>query len=301
MSPARSGWSWPTRRSCPDDGGDGRQPVDAATVPAIRAARRGSRSCSIAPPRRWGVDSRRRRRPRRQAVDRADGRSTRLRRARRRRVGNAAACERGDADGRRRSRRSTRGRSSARRSTRPNGRDIVTGAHHYPSDITPAGHALRQGPPPAVATGRSSTRSTSTPRRRSTASSSRDGDFVGVAAPTTYLAEQALDAHRRDGPWEEPPAAPVERSLYDYLRERRPRRRCRRTRSPTSVDEAAKSLRADVPRRLRPARPDGAAGGGRRVGRRRQADGLDRRRRTRSRVRGELAAGVRRARRRRSA
>ena len=47
---------------------------------------------------------------------------------------------------------------------RPNGRDVVTGAHKYPSDISAARHALRQSPARTVVW-RRLTVSTSAPRK----------------------------------------------------------------------------------------------------------------------------------------
>jgi len=49
----------------------------------------------------------------------------------------------------------------------------------------------------------------------------QDGDFVGVAAPTTFQAEQALAAIAKTAKWETAPH-PSSRTIYDYLRERVP-------------------------------------------------------------------------------
>ena len=45
----------------------------------------------------------------------------------------------------------------------------------------------------------------------------RDGDFVGVAAPTTFRAQQALDAIAKTAVWNEAPH-PSSQQVYDYLR-----------------------------------------------------------------------------------
>jgi isoquinoline 1-oxidoreductase len=101
---------------------------------------------------------------------------------------------------------------------RPNGRDVVTGAHSYPSDISRPGmlygKVLRRpsygaklvsvdlGPaqklPGVVAV--------------------RDNDFVGVAAPTTLRAEEALDAIAGTARWETAPH-PASSELDQYLRQ----------------------------------------------------------------------------------
>ena len=101
---------------------------------------------------------------------------------------------------------------------RPNGRDVVTGSHPYPSDITRPGmlygKILRRpsygaklvsvdlGPaqelPGVVAV--------------------QDNDFVGVAAPTTLRAEEALDAIARTARWETAPH-PASAELDAYLRQ----------------------------------------------------------------------------------
>jgi isoquinoline 1-oxidoreductase len=47
----------------------------------------------------------------------------------------------------------------------------------------------------------------------------RDGDFVGVAAPTTHRARQALEALSKTARWSESPH-PSSREIYEYLRGR---------------------------------------------------------------------------------
>jgi isoquinoline 1-oxidoreductase len=101
---------------------------------------------------------------------------------------------------------------------RPNLRDLVTGQHGYPSDqrrpgmlygkvLRPAAYGARlvsvdlgpaQGMPGVVAV--------------------RDGDFVGVAAPTNFRAEQALRALAQTAKWE-PVTQPSSQELHGYLRE----------------------------------------------------------------------------------
>jgi isoquinoline 1-oxidoreductase len=45
-----------------------------------------------------------------------------------------------------------------------------------------------------------------------------DGDFVGVAAPTTYLANKAIAAIEKTATWDSPPH-PDSKTLPQYLRE----------------------------------------------------------------------------------
>lgn len=101
---------------------------------------------------------------------------------------------------------------------RPNGRDIVAGAHQYPSDIVrpgmlygkvlraPSFGAKLRGIDLAPARGIEG------------AIVVRDGDFVGVAAPSTWLAQQALDALADSAEWESAPH-PSSREVYQYLRD----------------------------------------------------------------------------------
>ncbi|HLH56655.1 MAG TPA: molybdopterin cofactor-binding domain-containing protein [Verrucomicrobiae bacterium] len=101
---------------------------------------------------------------------------------------------------------------------RPNGRDIVTGKHVYPSDIVRPGmlygKVLRApsfgaklvsiDPAPAKAL--------------KDVIVVEDDSFTGVAAPTTAIAEQALDALSKTAKWDVSPH-PASSALYDYLKE----------------------------------------------------------------------------------
>ena len=83
--------------------------------------------------------------------------------------------------------------------SRPNGRDIVTGAHKYPSDIIRPGmfygKVLR-----APSFGAKLTSVDLGPAKAmKDVVAVQDGQFVGVAASTAFLAEQARGGHRRHG------------------------------------------------------------------------------------------------------
>ncbi len=99
---------------------------------------------------------------------------------------------------------------------RPNARDMVTGAHQYPSDISrPAmlyGKVLR---PPAYGAKLISVDLAPAQVMKNVVAV-RDDQFVGVAAPTTFLAQQALDAIAKTVKWELAPH-PSSKGLFDYL------------------------------------------------------------------------------------
>jgi CO/xanthine dehydrogenase Mo-binding subunit len=100
---------------------------------------------------------------------------------------------------------------------RPNARDIVVGAHKYPSDIArpgmlygkilraPAYHANLVSIDLAPA------------RAMKGVGVARDDQFVGVAAPNSSLAEAALDKISNAAKWEDGPSQPSNKELFDYL------------------------------------------------------------------------------------
>ena len=171
------------------------------------------------------------------------------------------------------------GMEGARRSPRlrPNRRDLVTGKHALPVGHPAARHALRQDPAPAgvrreAAVDRPGRRQGDAGRGR------RPGRRFRRRSPRPHALAQAgaLDAIAKTAQVGKAAAAAVSHeNLYDHLSARTPAAACRQTRSPTRCPTAPRSLKQHLPRRLRPARPDGAARGRRRVGGR-QADRLDR-------------------------
>jgi CO/xanthine dehydrogenase Mo-binding subunit len=102
--------------------------------------------------------------------------------------------------------------------SRPNGRDIVTGEHRYPSDIVLPnmlyGKVLR--PPSYGAT------LTSIDLSKAQAMKDvivvREGQFVGCAAPTSFLASAAVKAIAETASWQTIPH-PSSKEIYQYLRE----------------------------------------------------------------------------------
>jgi isoquinoline 1-oxidoreductase len=100
---------------------------------------------------------------------------------------------------------------------RPNRRDLVTGAHKYPSDITRAGmlygKVLR---PPSY--GATLTNIDLAPAQSiAGVTVVRDGNFVGVAAPSTHVAKQAIAELAKTAKWDTPPHPPSA-TLFDHLR-----------------------------------------------------------------------------------
>jgi isoquinoline 1-oxidoreductase len=100
---------------------------------------------------------------------------------------------------------------------RPNGHDIVTGSHKFPSDISRPGmlygKILR-----APSYGAHLTSIDLEPAKlMKDVVAVREEQFVGVAAPTAFQAEQALAAISKTAKWETSPH-PSSKELYDYLK-----------------------------------------------------------------------------------
>lgn len=101
---------------------------------------------------------------------------------------------------------------------RPNIRDIVTGAHRYPSDIVRPnmlyGKVLR---PPSYGA-----KLTSIDLSKAKAMKDvivvQEGQFVGCAAPTSFLAAKAIEAIAVTASWETT-SHPSSKEIYQYLRE----------------------------------------------------------------------------------
>ncbi len=100
---------------------------------------------------------------------------------------------------------------------RPNSRDIVTGAHHYPSDIVRPnmlyGKILR--PPSYGATLTSIDLSGAKAMKDVVVV--RDEQFVGCAAPSSFRAAQALEAVAKTASWKTV-SQPSSKNLYSHLK-----------------------------------------------------------------------------------
>jgi CO/xanthine dehydrogenase Mo-binding subunit len=134
---------------------------------------------------------------------------------------------------------------------RPNGRDIVTGAHRYPSDITRPGMLYGKVLRPPSYGAVLETIDLAVAEKMPGVVAVRDRNFVGCAAPTSFQAKQAVEALAKTASWKEKPQ-PSHKELYTLLKEkaatREAGRRGFREDETGSVDEgraaAAKTLDA---------------------------------------------------------
>ncbi|MGA2797768.1 MAG: molybdopterin cofactor-binding domain-containing protein [Thermoguttaceae bacterium] len=101
---------------------------------------------------------------------------------------------------------------------RPNARDIVTGAHKYPSDITLAGmyHGKVLRPPSYGA--KLVSIDLAPAKAMKDVVAVEDGQFVGVAAPTTHQARKALEVIAPTAKWELAVEQSSSQDIFDYLR-----------------------------------------------------------------------------------
>ncbi len=102
---------------------------------------------------------------------------------------------------------------------RPNLRDLVMGAHKFPSDIVRPGmlHGKVLRPPSYGA--RLASVDLEPARAMKDVVVVQDGSFIGVAAPTTLRAREALAAIAQAAKWEAAPH-PSSQELFDHLRKR---------------------------------------------------------------------------------
>jgi isoquinoline 1-oxidoreductase len=122
---------------------------------------------------------------------------------------------------------------------RPNGRDLVTGQHTYPSDVARPGmlHGKVLRPPAYGATLASIDLAPA--KAMKDVIVTQDGSFVAVAAPTAFGAQQALDAIAATAKWDRT-AQPSSKQLFDDLRQH-----ARNVpKNSFAAEDPAKSLRA---------------------------------------------------------
>ena len=121
-------------------------------------------------------------------------------------------------------------------------RAIVTGAHHYASDVQLPGMLHGKVLRPAAIGGRLSSADAQQASAIPGVIVVRDADFIGVAAPSMHEAEKALAAIRAE--WT-PPASPAsDKSLFADLR------RSRNSGESNGALEAALSFGADALQRM---------------------------------------------------
>jgi len=119
---------------------------------------------------------------------------------------------------------------------RPNARDLVTGAHQFPSDIARPGmlygEILR---PPSFGAVLASI-DLSPAEAMQNVVVVHDDQFVGFAAPTRYIAEQAKNAVSESASWEVRSQPISNRNLHSHLSEKAERAQARVTRKG-AIDE----------------------------------------------------------------
>jgi isoquinoline 1-oxidoreductase len=102
---------------------------------------------------------------------------------------------------------------------RPNRRDLVTGAHRFPSDMTRPGVLYGRVLRPPSYGARLVSVDLGPAKAMQDVVAVQDGQFVGVAAPTSWLARKALEAVAKTATWE-PASHPSSDEVFDYLRQR---------------------------------------------------------------------------------
>jgi isoquinoline 1-oxidoreductase len=95
------------------------------------------------------------------------------------------------------------------------GRDFVTGAHEYTSDLSRPGMLYGKIYRPSGFKAKLATLDTTLAEKTPGVRVVRDGDFIGVVAPDAWSAERAVAAIQ--GEWKVP-AQPSEAELYEYLK-----------------------------------------------------------------------------------
>lgn len=100
---------------------------------------------------------------------------------------------------------------------RPNGLDIVTGAHKYPSDISRPGMLYGKILRAPSYGARLTSIDLEPAKSMKDVVAVHEEQFAGVAAPTAFQAEQALAAISKTAKWDTAPH-PSSKELYDYLK-----------------------------------------------------------------------------------
>jgi isoquinoline 1-oxidoreductase len=101
---------------------------------------------------------------------------------------------------------------------RPNGHDIVTGAHKYPSDISRPGMLYGKILRPPSYGAKLASIDLDPAKSMKDVVVIREEQFVGITAPTSFQAGQALAAISKTAKWDTAPH-PSSKELYDYLKQ----------------------------------------------------------------------------------
>ncbi len=121
-------------------------------------------------------------------------------------------------------------------------KDIVTGAHRYPSDIRRPGMLYGKILRPVSYGAKLETIDLAPAKAIEGATAIHDGDFVGFAAPTSFDAERARDEAAKTAKWKSAPH-PSSDELYSYLRTHLSGRRNARPAVEEALKGASKTLR----------------------------------------------------------
>jgi isoquinoline 1-oxidoreductase len=124
---------------------------------------------------------------------------------------------------------------------RPNRRDLVTGAHHYPADIVRPGMQYGKILRPSAFRAKLASLDTSAVDAMKDVTLVHDGDFVGVVAPTSFKARAAIEALTPAAKWDAPKQISTA-DLYEHL-EKNARGDATKNPFADDVAGAAKSLR----------------------------------------------------------
>ena len=104
---------------------------------------------------------------------------------------------------------------SGQSTPRVNGRELVTGKHQYPSDMSRPGMMFGKVVRPSGFNAKLGSVDISAAEKISGVKVVRDGDFIGVVAPDSHTAQNAAEAIKAE--WQVP-AQPSNANLFDYLR-----------------------------------------------------------------------------------
>jgi len=102
--------------------------------------------------------------------------------------------------------------------SRPNGRDIITGAHKYPSDITRPGMLYGKVLRPPAYGAKLVAIDLVPAKAMKDVSVVQDDQFVGVVAPEGFRAEKALASIAKTAKWDRAPN-PASKELFGYLKQ----------------------------------------------------------------------------------
>jgi isoquinoline 1-oxidoreductase subunit beta len=101
---------------------------------------------------------------------------------------------------------------------RPDARDIVTGAHKYPSDITRPGMLYGKILRAPSYGAKLASIDVASARAMKDVAVAQENSFIGVAASTSFRAEDALEAIAKTAKWE-PVPQPSSQELFSYLKQ----------------------------------------------------------------------------------